>query len=86
MRHKTNEIVAGPDVVSRGFVYVKESEELMDGAKEVCRQAIINACEKDKGKEFPNIKLAMKEQLGSYLFAKTKRRPVILCIIQDVRI
>lgn len=84
LNHKTGEILAGPEVVSRGFVYVKESGELLDGAKDVCRQAIISASE--KGREYANIKLAIKEQLGSYFFSKTKRRPVIVSVVHDVKI
>ena len=84
VNHKTGEILSGPEVVSRGFVYVKESGELLDGAKEVCRQAIISASEKNR--EYANIKSAVKEQLGSYFFSKTKRKPVIVCIVHDLKL
>ncbi len=84
LNHKTGEILAGPEVVSRGFVYVKESGELLDGAKEVCRQAVNSAV--GKGREYANIKLAIKEQLGSYFFSKTKRRPVIVSVVHDIKL
>ena len=80
---KTGQVLAGPDVVSRGFVYVRESEELLAGAKAVCRQALSGAADSGN-REWANLKQAMKDQLGGYLFQKTKRRPMILPIIQEV--
>ncbi|PWM21448.1 MAG: RNase J family beta-CASP ribonuclease [Oscillospiraceae bacterium] len=81
---KTGAILAGPDVVSRGFVYVRESEELLVGARQVCRQALAAAGNGQGGREWSNLKQAVRDQLGSYLFNKTKRRPIILPIIQEV--
>ena len=81
---KTGATVAGPDIVSRGFVYVRESEELMNKAKEICKQALSVAEGANGNREWANLKQAVKDQLGSYLFAQTKRRPVILPIIQEI--
>ncbi|MBP1557446.1 MAG: ribonuclease J, partial [Oscillospiraceae bacterium] len=81
---KTGAIVAGPDVVSRGFVYVRESEELLAEAREVCRKALSAAEGANGNREWANLKQAVKDQLGSYLFSKTKRRPMILPIIQEI--
>ena len=81
---KTGAILAGPDVVSRGFVYVRESEELLVGARQVCRQALASAGNGQGGREWSNLKQAVRDQLGGYLFNKTKRRPIILPIIQEV--
>ena len=81
---KTGAVVAGPDVVSRGFVYVRESEELLAEAREVCRKALSAAEGANGNREWANLKQAVKDQLGSYLFSKTKRRPMILPIIQEI--
>ena len=80
-RH-SNTVLAGPDIVSRGFVYVRESEDLMDHAREVVEQALDTCIEKhitDWGK----IKLVVKVAVGDYLWKRTKRRPMILPIIME---
>ena len=80
-RH-SNTVLAGPDIVSRGFVYVRESEDLMDHAREVVEQALDTCIEKhitDWGK----IKLVVKDAVGDYLWKRTKRRPMILPIIME---
>ena len=81
---KTGALLAGPDIVSRGFVYVRESEELMTEAKEICKKALSSAEGANGMREWANLKQAVKDQLSSYLFSKTKRRPMILPIIQDI--
>jgi ribonuclease J len=65
-------------------VYVRESEELMQGARTVCRQALESAGSDTTGREWANLKQAVREQLGSYLYNKTKRKPMILPIIQEI--
>ncbi len=80
---KTKEIVAGPDVVSRGFVYVRESEQLMDNIKLRAREAIDIASHK-KASDWNSIKTAVKNNLNQYLFSETKRSPMILPIILEV--
>ena len=81
---KTGALLAGPVIVSRGFVYVRESEELMTEAKEICKKALSAAEGANGMREWANLKQAVKDQLSSYLFSKTKRRPMILPIIQDI--
>jgi len=81
---KTGALLAGPDIVSRGFVYVRESEELMAEAKQICQQALSAAEGANGMREWANLKQAVKDQLSSFLFSKTKRRPMILPIIQDI--
>lgn len=82
----TGDILSGPDVVSRGFVYVRESEELLAGARQVCRQALASCAASTQGaREWSNLKQAVRDQLGGYLFNKTKRRPMILPIIQEIQ-
>ena len=76
-------IASGPDLVSRGFVYVKESEELMDGARETARAAIERALTK-KTYDWTQIKTVIKDDLAKYIYKNTKRRPMILPIIMDL--
>ena len=83
MDKANSRVVAGPDIVSRGFVYVRESEELMDGAKLRVRQAL-ERCEDEKVTDWSSIKMNVREALGRYLFEKTRRRPMILPIIMEI--
>ncbi len=79
----SNELVSGPEVVSRGFVYVRESDEIMDEARRVAEETIdkcINRHITDWGK----IKSVTKDALSEYIWKKTKRRPMILPIIMDI--
>jgi len=76
-------VLAGPDIVSRGFVYVRESEELMDEAKERVR-AVLAKCEEAKITEWSTIKSQIRDVLRKYLYEKTKRKPMILPIIMEV--
>lgn len=81
---RTGALLSGPDVVSRGFVYVRESEELLASARQVCKQALASASDGAGGRDWSNLKQAVRDQLGGYLYSKTKRRPMILPIIQEV--
>jgi len=76
-------ILAGPDIISRGFVYVRESEGLMEGAKEIVLK-IFETCDSKKIKEWAYIKNNIKEELKEYLYIKTKRNPMILPILMEV--
>ncbi len=76
-------VLAGPDIISRGFVYVRESEDLMDGAKNVIKQ-VLKECEDRNIKEWAYLKNNIKENLKDYLYQKTKRNPMILPIIMEV--
>jgi ribonuclease J len=80
---KDGSILSGPQVVSRGFVYVKESEELMTRAAQICRR-IIEGAVRSPERDVVEIKQLLKEQLGGYLFGKTRRRPVVLPIVQEI--
>ena len=83
MDKSTGEVVAGPDVISRGFVYVKESENLMEEVKNVVR-AEIRKCEEEGIQDWATIKGTVKENLKDYIFGKTRRNPMILPIIMEV--
>ena len=76
-------VLAGPDIISRGFVYVRESEDLMDGAKNVIKD-VLHECEEINIKEWAYLKNNIKENLKEYLYTKTKRNPMILPIIMEV--
>ena len=83
MDSRTKEIVSGPDIISRGFVYVRESENLMDEVKRVAREQL-EKCEQKNVKEWASIKSTLKDGLRDFIFQKTKRNPMILPIILDV--
>ena len=83
MDSTTGEVVAGPDVISRGFVYVKESESLMDDVKSVVRHEI-KKCEERNIRDWSTIKSTVRENLKDYIFMKTKRNPMIIPIIMEV--
>lgn len=76
-------VVAGPDIVTRGFVYVRESETLLDEAKERVRQALAK-CGESKINEWALIKAQVRDVLGKLFYEKTRRRPMILPIIMEV--
>ena len=80
-RH-SNVVLAGPDIVSRGFVYVRESEDLMDHAREVVEQALDGCLEKGIT-DWSKIKAAVKDALSDYVWKRTKRSPIILPIIME---
>ena len=83
MDSSTGEVVAGPDVISRGFVYVRESENLMDDVKSVVRHEV-KKCEERDIRDWATIKSALRENLRDYIFMKTKRNPMIIPIIMEV--
>ena len=76
-------IVSGPDIISRGFVYVRESEDLMDEAKSVINDALMK-CEANHISGWSNIKNTIKDTLKNFLWQKMKRSPMILPIIMEV--
>ncbi len=79
----SGEIVAGPDIVSRGFVYVKESDELIEEARCIVDEALQSCL--DKGiTDWGKLKTTTKDVLGEFVWRKTKRRPMILPIIMEV--
>ena len=80
---ETKTIVAGPDIISRGFVYVRESEGLMDGARDIVRD-ILSECEEKKITDWATLKSKVRDELRYYLYEKTKRKPMILPIIMEI--
>jgi ribonuclease J len=83
MDKQRGQVAAGPDIVSRGFVYVRESEQLMEDARERVKQAL-EKCELNGVTEWAAIKSNVRDTLGKYLYERTRRRPMILPIIMEV--
>lgn len=79
----TNQLLAGPDIVSRGFVYVRESEGLMEEAKTVLCEAL-EKCLSNRYADWNKIKLVVRDTMSDFLWKRTKRKPMILPIIMDV--
>ena len=76
-------VITGPDIITRGFVYVKESEELMDELRNVAMEAI-DRCTRKRIRDWTAIKTAIKNDLSGYLFKTTKRNPMILPVITEL--
>ncbi len=80
---KTGELIGSPDIISRGFIYMKESRELVENARSLVRKII-----KDKNPKCPsdpnNIKNRLRNEVGSFLFKKTKRRPMVLPVVIEI--
>ncbi len=79
----SGEVLAGPDLVSRGFVYVREAEDMMNEARDVAK-ASMERCKSDGMKDWGSIKQKVRDELSDFLYARTKRSPMILPIIQEV--
>lgn len=80
---KEGKVVSGPDIISRGFVYVRESEDLIEDAKNVVRK-ILNDDSRDNLRDWNGLKSDIRDNLRSYIFKNTKRNPMILPIIMEV--
>ena len=76
-------VVAGPDIVSRGFVYVRESEALMEEARQLVKKTL-DDCQEKGVREWSALKVSIKDQLSSFIYKKTKRDPMILPIIMEI--
>lgn len=83
MNGGSGEVIAGPDVISRGFVYVRESENVMDEIKSVVRHEV-HKCEEQGIRDWTTIKNCIRENLREYIFSKTKRNPMIIPIVMEI--
>lgn len=83
LEKESNQLIAGPDIVSRGFVYVRESETLMEDCREVVQEAL-DGCLMRGISDWGKIKTSIKDSLGEFLWKRTKRSPMILPIITEV--
>ena len=79
----TGDVIAGPDIITRGFIYVKDSENIMDGIKSEVRQEV-RECELRNIRDWTTIKNIVRENLRDYIFYRTKRNPMIIPIIMEV--
>jgi len=76
-------IISGPDIITRGFIYVKESEELMEGLRTVAIEAI-DRCGRKRTRDWATVKSAIKNDLSGFLYKHTKRNPMILPVIMEI--
>ncbi len=81
----TKEILAGPEILTRGFVYVKESAELIEETEQICREVIESNIEIDNQKlDYNNIKNEIRDRLGKYFYRETECKPMVITVIQEV--
>ena len=80
---RTSKVISGPDIVTRGFVYVRESEDLMEEIKSLAKDEL-NKCDKENIREWSTIKSNLRDSLTRFVYSKTKRQPMILPILMDV--
>ncbi len=83
IQKNTNEIVAGPDIVSRGFVYVREAEDMMVQAKLLMKH-VLNGCSYAELREWASLKTKLRDKMSEFIFEQTKRSPMILPIIMEI--
>ena len=83
LERRTNRLLAGPDIVSRGFVYVRESEQLMEDARRAVSDAL-DKCLGGRHTDWNKIKLVIRDAMNDYIWKKTKRKPMVIPIIMDV--
>jgi ribonuclease J len=76
-------LISGPDIITRGFIYVKESEEIMKELKEIVINTL-NDCAASKVSDWATLKSAIKTELSNHLYKKTKRNPMILPVITEI--
>lgn len=80
---ETFEVVAGPDIITRGFIYARESEDLINDIKNISKDAV-EKCLEDKVIEWQVLKMSIKKSVEHHLYEKTKRRPSVFPIIMEV--
>lgn len=80
---QSGSIIAGPDIISRGFVYVRESEKLIENVRDIVKD-VLRTCEEDCITDWSTLKSNIKDKLKNFLYEKTKRRPMILPIIMEI--
>ena len=80
----SNQLLAGPDIVSRGFVYVRESEGLMEEARNIVTEAVEDCLLHQRNADWSKIKMVIRDTMNEFIWKRTKRKPMILPIIMDV--
>ena len=79
-----HQLISGPDIVSRGFVYVRESEELMEEARQIVENVILDVLDDWDNTDRMYMKKRVRDDLARYVYAKTKRKPMILPVIMNI--
>ena len=79
---KTRKIISGPDIISRGFVYVREAEEMINEAREVAKNTLEDSMNNGV-RDWTSLKNRMKDEVSKYVYNRTKRSPMILTVIQE---
>ena len=79
----SNQILSGPDVVSRGFVYVREADDLMNKIKNVARRSVEKCIDKNIS-DWGKIKATIKDDMGEFLWKEMKRSPLVMPIIMEI--
>ena len=77
-------LLSVPDIVSRGFVYVREAEELMEEVRSIATQTINDCLDRQKTVDRMELKTCIRDTLSKYLYAKTKRKPMVLPVIMNL--
>ncbi len=80
---ETNTVVSGPDVVTRGFVYVRESEQLMEESRRLC-ESVLSDCIYEHVRDFGTIRNRLRDEISRLTYNRTKRTPMVLPIIMEV--
>ena len=82
---QTKQILAGPEVLTRGFIYVKENQDIVEETKKICLEVLENNINtEDKKVDYTKIKNEVREYLGKYFYKETEAKPMIITVIQEV--
>ena len=82
---KTKELLGGPEILTRGFIYVKDNQDLLEETKVLAKEVVLSAVDFDNKKvDYSRIKNGVREELGNYFYKKTEARPMIITVIQEV--
>ena len=79
----TKQILGGPEILTRGFIYVKESQDLLEETKEICREVIENDIEDNK-LDYTKVKNDIRTRLGNFFYNETESKPMIITVVQEV--
>ena len=79
-----HQLISGPDIVSRGFVYVRESEELMEEARQIATTVILDVLDDWDNTDRMYLKKRVRDELARFVYTKTKRKPMILPVIMNI--
>ncbi len=81
---QTKKLIAGPEVLTRGFIYVKENQDIIEETKKICTNVILDNIDSDKKVDYTKIKNEIRDVLGKYFYNETEAKPMIITVIQEV--